>query len=65
MVLNCQLFANRLISPRVSFFLGFSYATRNKNETAMQIFMQSQAPLAICVDAMTWQFYNKGIIQKK
>jgi C1A family cysteine protease len=42
---------------------GFEYATTNRNETAMQVYMQAHAPLAICVDAGTWQFYTGGVVK--
>lgn len=49
----------------VASFDGFNYATRDKNETAMMVYMYNNAPLAICVDAITWQLYIGGIIKKK
>jgi cathepsin F len=43
---------------------GFLYATKDKNETAMQVATQNVSPLSICVDAITWQTYTSGIITK-
>lgn len=41
---------------------GFKYATQDNDEQAMQQVVATTAPLSICVDASTWQFYTGGII---
>jgi len=41
---------------------GWEYATQNSDEKIMQQYLVAHAPLAICVDASTWQNYNGGII---
>jgi len=43
---------------------GYSWATKTKNETEMQVAVYNVAPLSICVDATTWQTYTSGIITK-
>jgi len=35
----------------------YSWITKDKNETTMQYFIANVAPISICVDAITWQFY--------
>jgi C1A family cysteine protease len=40
----------------------WGYSTQTKNETAMQVSMQSISPLAVVVDAQSWQFYKGGIV---
>jgi len=40
----------------------FKYATQNSDEDQMQQNLVSWAPLSICVDASTWQFYDGGVI---
>jgi len=40
---------------------GFSYVGK-KQETVMQKYIQSTAPLSICVDASSWQTYKKGVV---
>lgn len=49
-------------SKLVAKFDGFDRITsaHNLNETAMMVYLYEQAPLSICVDAESWQFYNKG-----
>lgn len=44
---------------------GFEYATKSKNETAMQAYLYNKGPLSVCVDAETWQDYNGGIVKSK
>jgi len=51
-------------SLEVAKISGYSWATRTKNETAMQVAVYNVAPLSICVDAVTWQTYTSGIITK-
>jgi len=43
---------------------GFKYATTpsDKDETQMQSAVANIAPLSICVDASSWQFYSGGVI---
>jgi len=57
---NCQFNANLVAAKITSWY----YATTTKNETQMQQALYSVAPLSICVDASTWQYYNGGIIKK-
>jgi len=42
---------------------GWTYITKNMNETEMQYKLFNLGPLSICVDASTWQFYVGGIIE--
>eukprot|EP01091_Cochliopodium_minus_P013391 TRINITY_DN42_c0_g1_i1.p1 TRINITY_DN42_c0_g1~~TRINITY_DN42_c0_g1_i1.p1 ORF type:complete len:326 (+),score=102.00 TRINITY_DN42_c0_g1_i1:92-979(+) len=56
---TCQ-FKSSLIAASIS---SWSYATTTKNETQMQNVLYSTAPLSICVDASSWQYYTGGIIK--
>jgi cathepsin F len=40
----------------------WTYITKNKNETEMQLKLLANGPLSICVDATIWQFYVGGVI---
>jgi len=40
---------------------GWQYVVRKKNETEM-LGALAAAPLSICVDASTWDFYNGGVV---
>jgi len=40
----------------------WGYSTQTKNETAMQVSMYNISPLAVVVDAQSWQFYKGGVI---
>jgi C1A family cysteine protease len=40
----------------------WTYITKNRNETEMAAKLVTSGPLSICVDAESWQFYNKGVI---
>jgi cathepsin F len=40
----------------------WTYITKNLNETEMAAKLVTSGPLSICVDAESWQFYNKGVI---
>jgi C1A family cysteine protease len=40
----------------------WGYSTQSKNETAMQVSMYSISPLAVVVDAQSWQFYKGGVV---
>jgi C1A family cysteine protease len=40
----------------------WGYSTQTKNETAMQVSMYSISPLAVVVDAESWQFYKGGVV---
>jgi len=40
----------------------WGYATQTKNETAMQVSMYNISPLAVVVDAQSWQFYKGGVV---
>jgi len=51
-------------SLEVAKIASYSYATKTKNETQMQLVTYNTAPLSICVDATTWQTYTSGIITK-
>jgi len=53
-----------VVSKEVAKISSYSWITRSKNETAMQIATYGVAPLSICVDAVTWQTYTSGIITK-
>lgn len=43
---------------------GWTYVTNNvtRNETQMQYYVATTAPISICVDASSWQFYLGGVI---
>jgi C1A family cysteine protease len=41
---------------------GYKYACQNNNENDMQANLASWAPLSICVDAESWQFYSGGVV---
>lgn len=41
--------------------VGFQYVGK-KQEPVMQKYIQSTAPLSICVDASSWQTYKKGVV---
>eukprot|EP00729_Bicosta_minor_P001098 gene1098-20731_t len=41
--------------------VGFKYVGK-KQEPVMQKYIQSTAPLSICVDASSWQTYKKGVV---
>jgi len=41
----------------------WNYVTQNQNETAMQVWLVNESPLSVCVDAVTWQFYQGGVLQ--
>jgi len=56
---TCQ-FQSNLIAASIS---SWYYATKTKNETEMQLALYNVAPLSICVDASSWQFYQSGIIK--
>jgi len=43
---------------------GWKYVVKAKNETEMLDALFTAGPLSICVDAETWQHYDKGIITK-
>jgi len=51
-------------SKEVAKISSYSWVTRTKNETAMQVATYGVAPISICVDAITWQTYTSGIITK-
>jgi len=51
-------------SLEVAKISGYTWATKTKNETEMQVATLNEAPLSICVDAITWQTYVSGIITK-
>jgi len=38
------------------------YVTQNCDETQMQNFLYATAPMSVCVDAETWQYYQGGIV---
>jgi len=40
----------------------WKYVTQNKNETQMAEYVMSNSPISVCVDAETWQLYQKGVI---
>jgi cathepsin F len=40
----------------------WTYITKNKNETEMAAKLVTVGPLSICVDASTWQYYDKGVV---
>jgi C1A family cysteine protease len=40
----------------------WAYATKNGNETQMQLASLVHGPLSICVDAETWQDYQSGVV---
>lgn len=56
----CKLNKNLIVAN----YTGFEYATKTENETAMAVYLVNNAPLSICVDASTWQFYVGGIVKK-
>jgi len=41
---------------------GWTYITKDKNETDMQAKLLTSGPLSICVDAEPWQFYVGGVV---
>jgi len=41
----------------------YKYATTTHNEDEMKTATATVAPLSICVDAETWQFYSSGIMK--
>jgi len=43
--------------------VSWSFVTITKNETEMQAYVASTAPISICADASTWQFYVGGVIK--
>ena len=45
-------------SLEVAKISGYKWATKNKNESEMQVAVYNVAPLSICVDAITWQTYT-------
>eukprot|EP01130_Rhizamoeba_saxonica_P010666 TRINITY_DN4394_c0_g2_i1.p1 TRINITY_DN4394_c0_g2~~TRINITY_DN4394_c0_g2_i1.p1 ORF type:complete len:330 (-),score=78.76 TRINITY_DN4394_c0_g2_i1:314-1303(-) len=47
------------VDARVS---SWKYATSNDNEDLLQQNLYSWAPLSICVDASSWQYYNGGVM---
>ena len=51
-------------SLEVAKITGYKWATKNKNESAMQVAVYNVAPLSICVDASSWQTYTSGIVTK-
>jgi len=51
-------------SLEVAKISSYSWITKTKNETAMLVATYNVAPISICVDAITWQTYVKGIITK-
>jgi len=53
-------FSKANVSATIS---NWTYVTTNSNETEMQVALVEKAPLSICVDAETWQFYIEGVIQ--
>jgi C1A family cysteine protease len=42
----------------------YKYATRTRNEDEMKTAVATVAPLSICVDAASWQFYSGGVFKK-
>jgi len=56
---NCN-FQSNLIAAHIA---SWSYVTQSQNETQMMISCYNVAPLSICVDASSWQYYNGGIIK--
>ena len=48
--------------PKVANITGFERITTTRNETAMQAYLVTQAPLSVCVEADTWMDYDNGII---
>jgi len=42
---------------------GWTYITKNKNETEMVQKLYALGPLSICVDAASWQFYVGGVVE--
>jgi len=40
----------------------WTYVTQSSDETQMQNYLVATAPLSVCVDASTWQYYTGGII---
>jgi len=56
---NCQ-FQSSLVVASIS---NWYYVTQTNNETHMQVSLYNTAPISICVDASSWQFYNGGIIK--
>eukprot|EP00056_Hartaetosiga_gracilis_P002434 m.53562 g.53562 ORF g.53562 m.53562 type:complete len:347 (+) comp11044_c0_seq1:35-1075(+) len=43
---------------------GWEYVSKDKNETQMQVYIQEKTPIAICVDAESWQSYTGGVIKR-
>jgi len=41
---------------------GWNYITQNDNIDDMMDFIYNHGPPSVCVDAVTWQYYNGGII---
>jgi len=56
---SCQ-YQKSLVVAHIS---SWYYATQTKNETQMVQALYNVAPLSICVDASSWQYYNGGIIK--
>jgi len=47
----------------VAHISGWTYITKNKNETEMVQKLYALGPLSICVDAASWQFYFGGVVE--
>jgi len=59
---KCQFDASKVVA-KIS---NWSYVTtpKQKNETQMLYYIATTAPVSICVDASSWQYYTGGIITK-
>jgi len=55
---DCAFDASQVVA-KIS---NWKYATQNNDEKTMQNNLATIAPLSICVDAESWQFYNGGVM---
>jgi C1A family cysteine protease len=51
-------------SKVVAHIKGFAYATRDGNETQMQVESAAHGPLSICVATDGWQSYSGGVMKR-
>jgi cathepsin F len=55
---SCHFQSSKVVAKISS----YKYATQNSKEDTMQQNLVSWAPLSICVDASSWQFYDGGVV---
>jgi len=55
---DCEFDKSKVVATISS----YEYATKDNDEKLMQANLYSWAPLSICVDAESWQFYSGGVV---